>query len=123
MPRDYMKTDKATVFDLFEKQRRYLVPLFQRGYVWQKATQWEPLWQDIIDQATTLRNNGKHAGQYHFLGAIVPNQVPTMIRQTAASEIIDGQQRLLTLQVLLLALRDAAAAHRSTYSHATLHRF
>ena len=29
-----MKTDKITVFDLFEKQRRYLVPVFQRGYVW-----------------------------------------------------------------------------------------
>lgn len=29
-----MKMDKITVADLFEKQRRYLVPLFQRGFVW-----------------------------------------------------------------------------------------
>lgn len=117
-----MKTDKATVFDLFEKQRRYLVPLFQRGYVWQRTTQWEPLWQDILDQTGAFRQNGKRASQYHFLGAIVLNQVPTMIRQTPASEIIDGQQRLLTLQVLLIALRDVATAHGSTYTQATLDR-
>lgn len=117
-----MRTDKATVSDLFEKQRRYLVPLFQRGYVWQRATQWEPLWQDIIDQTTALRNNGVRPNQYHFLGAIVLNQVPTMIRQVAASEIIDGQQRLLTLQVLLLAFRDVAGASGSTYTQATLDR-
>jgi uncharacterized protein with ParB-like and HNH nuclease domain len=82
----------------------------------------EPLWQDIKEQTTALRNNGKHANQYHFLGAIVLNQVPTTIKQIAASEIIDGQQRLLTLQVLLIALRDAATAHGSPYSHATLDR-
>lgn len=36
-----MKTDKITVFTLFETQRRYLVPIFQRGYVCTKEQQWE----------------------------------------------------------------------------------
>jgi len=105
-----MKTDKITVFDLFERQRRYLVPIFQRGYVWTKEGQWEPLWEDIADQAklVQLHKGSSHDTiRKHFLGAIVLSQVPTVIRQMPASEIVDGQQRLLTLQVFLAALRDA----------------
>jgi uncharacterized protein with ParB-like and HNH nuclease domain len=105
-----MKTDKITVFDLFEKQRRYLVPIFQRGYVWTKEAQWEPLWEDICDQAElvqSIKRDAKTVARKHFLGAIVVSQVPTIIREVPASEIIDGQQRLLTLQVFLAAFRDA----------------
>lgn len=105
-----MKTDKITVFDLFERQRRYLVPIFQRGYVWTKEGQWEPLWEDIADQAKLVqlhKGSTRNTVRKHFLGAIVLSQVPTVIRQMPASEIIDGQQRLLTLQVFLAALRDA----------------
>ena len=105
-----MKTDKITVFDLFEKQRRYLVPIFQRGYVWNKERQWAPLWEDIFEQATLVSEHdgsSKNTIRKHFLGTIVLSHVPTVIRQTPASEIIDGQQRLLTLQVFLIAFRDA----------------
>jgi hypothetical protein len=105
-----MKTDKITVFDLFERQRRYLVPIFQRGYVWTKEGQWEPLWEDIADQAKLVqlhKGSTRNTVRKHFLGAIVLSQVPTVIRQMPASEIIDGQQRLLTFQVFLAALRDA----------------
>jgi len=107
-----MKTDKITVFDLFEKQRRYLVPIFQRGYVWNKERQWAPLWEDISEQATLVSEHdgsSKNIIRKHFLGTIVLSHVPTVIRQTPASEIIDGQQRLLTLQVFLIAFRDAIA--------------
>jgi len=105
-----MKTDKISVFDLFEKQRRYLVPIFQRGYVWNMEMQWAPLWEDISEQAELVHQHdasSKKAIRKHFLGTIVLSQVPTVIRQTPASEIIDGQQRLLTLQVFLAAFRDA----------------
>jgi len=105
-----MKTDKITVFDLFERQRRYLVPIFQRGYVWTKEGQWEPLWEDIADQAKLVqlhKGSSRNTIRKHFLGAIVLSQVPTVIRQMPASEIVDGQQRLLTLQVFLAAPRDA----------------
>ena len=107
-----MKTDKITVFDLFEKQRRYLVPIFQRGYVWSKERQWAPLWEDIFEQATLVSEHdgsSKNTIRKHFLGTIVLSHVPTVIRQTPASEIIDGQQRMLTLQVFLTAFRDAIA--------------
>jgi len=120
-----MKTDKITVFDLFEKQRRYLVPIFQRGYVWTEVDQWQPLWEDICDQLRLLEQyKGKpnHETRKHFLGAIVLNQTPTVIKQVAASEIIDGQQRLLTLQVILVALRDVVAGLEDEYLKANLER-
>lgn len=105
-----MKTDKITIFNLFETQRRYLVPIFQRGYVWSKDNQWVHLWDDIVDQAELVRlhkGTSESTARKHFLGAIVLNHVPTVIKQVPASEIIDGQQRLLTLQAFLAALRDA----------------
>ena len=88
------------------------LPEFQRGYVWNKERQWAPLWEDISEQATLVsehESSSKNTIRKHFLGTIVLSHVPTVIRQTPASEIIDGQQRLLTLQVFLIAFRDAIA--------------
>jgi len=72
--------------------------------------QWQPLWEDIIEQTSQVslhKSNSKSAIRKHFLGALVLSQLPTSVRQVAASEIIDGQQRLLTLQVFLAAFRDS----------------
>jgi len=107
-----MKTDKITISDLFSNRWRYLVPIFQRGYVWNKQEQWEPLWEDIVDQARLVQAHKKAAKntiRKHFLGSIVFSQVPAGIKNVPASEIIDGQQRLLTLQVFLTALRDTTS--------------
>ena len=118
-----MKTDKITVFDLFEKQRRYLVPIFQRGYVWTKEQQWEPLWEDIADQTKLVQQHegsARNTIRKHFLGTVVLSHVPTVIRQTPASEIVDGQQRLLTLQVFLTAFRDSIADINDDYLNTQL---
>ncbi|MDT0329214.1 DUF262 domain-containing protein [Nocardiopsis lambiniae] len=32
---------------IFGSHTRYVVPLFQRPYVWNRDEQWEPLWQDV----------------------------------------------------------------------------
>jgi hypothetical protein len=104
-----MKTDKTTVFDLFENRRRYVVPLFQRGYVWTRDAQWQPLWEDLLNQAAeVVRHQSQHWTKLHkhFLGALVLNQTPVALSQVPVVEIIDGQQRLTTLQILLCALRD-----------------
>jgi hypothetical protein len=104
-----MKPTTLTVFEVFEKERRYMVPLFQRPYVWSQERQWKPLWLDVLAKANNLLDRETGEGQIvrnHFLGAVVLNQVKTFGRQVSAMEVIDGQQRLTTLQVLLVALRD-----------------
>jgi uncharacterized protein with ParB-like and HNH nuclease domain len=59
-----MKPDKSSIHDLFQKERRYTVPLYQRAYVWNEDEQWQPLWDDIERQADAClaTNNGVPRG-------------------------------------------------------------
>jgi uncharacterized protein with ParB-like and HNH nuclease domain len=49
-----MKPDKTTVYEFFDRQRRYEVPLYQRQYVWTLDSQWTHLWDDIVDKAISF---------------------------------------------------------------------
>ncbi len=112
-----MKPNSLTVFELFERQQRYVVPLFQRPYVWSRERQWEALWEDIKAKADEVLNSQQHNHREpnkHFLGAIVLNQIKTSGLQVTAKSIIDGQQRLTTLQIILVALRDLMRSHGQT---------
>src|ERR1700730_1462220 len=112
-----MKPDKLTIHDLFQRERRYVVPLYQRSYVWTREDQWEPLWEDIERQAMRCLAAENHvARRSHFLGAIVLNVAKIVGSSVARSEIIDGQQRLTTLQLFLAALRDYAAELGSSHA-------
>ena len=99
-----MKTDVLTPQAIFNQPQRFSVPLFQRPYVWSQENQWEPLWEDVTRAADRMLKapNAKH--QPHFLGAVVLQQVTTSTGSIPERTIIDGQQRLTTLQVLLDAL-------------------
>ena len=103
-----MKPDKFTVYQLFEREERYVVPLFQRPYVWKKDEQWQPLWDDIIYKANQIIGREERDQEIgsHFLGTTVRHELRTSGKQVRKYEIIDGQQRLTTLQVLLTALRN-----------------
>ena len=99
-----------TPFELFGNEVRYVVPLFQRPYVWDQERQWEPRWDDVRVLAEQLEEPGadhsSQEGPSHFLGAIVLDQAHTPSGGFLMSRsVIDGQQRLTTLQLLL----DAAA--------------
>lgn len=106
-----MRSTNLPLFDLFQRQRRYVVPLFQRPYVWEQEEQWEPLWQDIAGRAEAVLERAARGSRSdkignHFLGAIVLNQIKVYGRQVDTVEVIDGQQRLTTLQIMLAAFRD-----------------
>ncbi|MGI4732999.1 MAG: DUF262 domain-containing protein [Janthinobacterium lividum] len=112
-----MKPDKLTIHDLFQRERRYVVPLYQRAYVWTRQDQWEPLWEDIERQAEACFSTPGHMpSRSHFLGAIVLNVSRIVGAGVARSEVIDGQQRLTTLQLFIAALRDYATWIGSTYA-------
>ena len=119
-----MKPSNQTIFELFEKERRYLVPLFQRPYVWTEERQWRPLWEDVAQKADECLRGDEQEGaiRNHFLGAVVLNSVRTFGKQVTASEIIDGQQRLTTLQILLIALSNYAVSSGNGQFKLTLDR-
>lgn len=104
-----MRPDKHTVQQLFERDVRYTVPLYQRPYVWDEDHQWAPLWDDII-ALLQHQEGGDQSGLWsHFLGAIVVEQDGTLPGQIPRFTVIDGQQRLTTLQLIVAAAAKAVA--------------
>jgi uncharacterized protein with ParB-like and HNH nuclease domain len=104
-----MKVQKISLSELFSNRKRYVVPLFQRAYVWTRDRQWQPLWLDVVERAEAVLHppNGGRT-QEHFLGAIVTAPRTAFGVGVPVAELIDGQQRLTTLQILLHALHDVA---------------
>jgi Protein of unknown function DUF262/Protein of unknown function (DUF1524) len=99
-----MQPNYISVGQIFGGPGRLTVPLFQRPYVWSKEEQWLPLWQDVSDLLDRiLKSGGNSPIASHFLGTVVLEQKPNAIGTLPRREIIDGQQRLTTLQVLLKA--------------------
>lgn len=105
-----MKADAVPILDLFEKKMRLEVPLFQRQYVWSLEQQWEPLWEDLSRKFADFIE-GRADGPVHFLGAIVLDQKLTPATHVERRQIIDGQQRLTTLQIFLAVMRDFCRGH------------
>src|SRR4051794_27535970 len=106
-----METHVRTPQDVFMQPQHLVVPPFQRPYVWEKEQQWAPLWQDVRRLAEIRLGQSSDAN--HFLGAIVVQAQEPILGGLPASSIIDGQQRLTTLQLLM----DAAAAALEAADH------
>ncbi len=102
-----MKPATNTLTDLFGADVRHLVPLYQRPYVWQRKRHWEPLWQDVV--AVAEHHLVGESTRGHFLGAVVLEQDQTHPGEISRRLVIDGQQRLTTLQLLLAAAAGQAA--------------
>ena len=117
-----METSILTPKGLFQKDIQYTVPAFQRRYVWRQDAQWEPLWEDVqnaaedyLEKLAEAEGDGIKAEQKtarHFLGAVVVQQVNTATKDVERREVIDGQQRLTTLQLLLDAVQYVCETKR-----------
>ena len=92
-------TENRKVSDIFQRSAIYRVPRYQRDYVW-KEVNWKELW---IDLKFTLENENEIQWS-HFLGTIVLNKSNRSETGLEVYEIIDGQQRLLTLYILMIAV-------------------
>jgi hypothetical protein len=93
---------------IFGNPERLVVPLFQRPYVWDEKDQWEPLWIDVRAVADRVAAGGHIKG--HFLGSVVLEQRLNIPGTLPQRHVIDGQQRLTTLQILLRAAAHAMGA-------------
>lgn len=103
-----MQPTYIPISQVFSQDQRFTVPLFQRPYVWSREEQWEPLWEDVIGVLCRLKEReGDALVASHFLGTIVLEQKPTVTGSLPRREVIDGQQRLTTLQILLKAVEHA----------------
>lgn len=93
-----MKASEEMLFRLLEGgDKRFVVPVYQRPYSWKKAN-CELLVKDLSELAKRDNN------ATHFFGSIV--YVVNNIGSFNEYVIIDGQQRITTISLLLLAIRN-----------------
>lgn len=110
-----MKPFTRSIIELFDGKKRFLIPLYQRQYAWRVQPQLELLWEDI-ERAVRRVETDRASLSPHFMGAIVVAQIKTYGKQVQAFEIIDGQQRLTTFQLLIAAFQDVARGSDSRYA-------
>ncbi|WP_168567137.1 DUF4268 domain-containing protein [Crateriforma spongiae] len=96
-----MKADAQPLSDILSNNIQYLIPFFQRSYSWERDN-WDRLGDDI--QSLLVEDLSKK----HFLGPLVCSLQSALPGKVSQYQLIDGQQRLTTLSVLLVALRDEA---------------
>ncbi len=100
-----MKAAKSSVWDLYNGAKQYVVPLFQRPYVWSRP-QWEQLWSDITEQYSLKSGDPREKIPDRFLGSIVV--VREYEKNLDKYTIIDGQQRITTISIILAVIRAFA---------------
>lgn len=98
-----MDAQKGNIYQIFNGDKQFIIPVYQRYYSWDKE-QCERLWNDIVNMQ--IQNK---AG--HFVGSIVNIAEKAMPTGVQKYMIIDGQQRMTTLTLMLIALRNYSIAH------------
>lgn len=104
-----MHPSSITLAGLFQIPVEYTIPIFQRRYVWTKQRQWEKLWANVQRAAETQLGNAGPPRE-HFMGAIIVRMEHPAREGRARWSVIDGQQRLITFQLLLDAAEHALRA-------------
>ncbi|WP_101020139.1 DUF262 and DUF1524 domain-containing protein [Helicobacter pylori] len=96
-----MKADAIKLLDFIGKsqEKQFVIPIYQRVYSWEEE-QCKQLWDDII------KTGGNDQIEGHFIGSIVFVHDGTYSTNHNELLIIDGQQRLTTITLLFIALRD-----------------
>lgn len=97
----HLDTDKKYINDLFDSSSFYNVPDYQRPYVWEDE-------QIIALLEDVYKAWEKDAEKEYFLGCMIWNtkeQVQNGISYKC-QDILDGQQRFITLYLLLAVIRD-----------------
>ncbi|MBI34873.1 MAG: hypothetical protein CMP67_05860 [Flavobacteriales bacterium] len=92
-----MEAGKRTINDIFNGNRILEIPFFQRAYVWGEE-QWERLLEDL--------EHVSQSNKPYFLGSVILKQQPTPAGSQVGDKriLIDGQQRLTTLNLLMKVL-------------------
>ena len=92
-----MDASKKTINDIFNGNRILEISFFQRAYVWGE-NQWERLLEDM--ELVTVSNKP------YFLGSVILKQKPMPALKEVGDirTLIDGQQRLTTLNIFFKVL-------------------
>ena len=114
-----MRASLRTIVDIIgEPSTKFVIPIFQRVYSW-STNQCEDLFKDVARLASSADGKAEivdetehgEISEGHFLGTVLIAKADgSVIGDKAQIELIDGQQRIVTTTLLLLAIRDRLSA-------------
>ncbi len=92
-----IRPDATTILSVTTNPNIYYIPPYQRSFDWGKEEA-----QELIDDLSSYMENEKES---LYLGTIIFNE-----QDDGKIAVVDGQQRLTTIYLLLIACREAAKA-------------
>ncbi|MCT1531010.1 DUF262 domain-containing HNH endonuclease family protein [Sphingobacterium daejeonense] len=98
-----LSASKEKLLSFLNNSSQYIIPFFQRGYVWSNDN-WSELWENIVEEYRELKSGNVSE---HFIGTIIIKQILSTSVGASEYELIDGQQRLTTVCLLLRAFYDS----------------
>lgn len=99
-----MKTESHSINDVLAKNATsFFIPPFQRAYAWGKP-EIERYFSDVLKVIDSELDSKQHDKLEHFLGTVVIKEEKSGFANK--SVVVDGQQRLTTTLLFLIALRD-----------------
>lgn len=96
-----MQASHTQLQSIIDGTKQYVVPLFQREYSWTEK-EWKILWNDVVELCEM------DSPRDHFIGSIVTMQTVSVPEGVPKYLLIDGQQRLTTIFIMLMVMRDTA---------------
>jgi hypothetical protein len=123
-----VRADAFPVEKIFDTPIQYRVPLYQRPYVWERDIEdpsedrLTPFWEDVRDTVNRYLKRQEHLAQGlnehelvaftdHFFGAVVLDKPDKSFGGIPHQEVIDGQQRFTTAQLIIAAAQRLAEKH------------
>lgn len=97
-----ISAQKEKLNSFFQGSMKYIIPFFQRPYVWDEEN-WENLWESIYETYSDYKNEKESE---HFIGTLIIKQKPAIRINENNYDLIDGQQRIITISILLKALEN-----------------
>ena len=94
-----MKAVNSQLVDFIGANKQYCIPIFQRRYSWEKEDCLK-----LLDDVVLIAKDERRP--CHFIGSVIYLPLSQFASAITPCHIIDGQQRLTTISLLLLALSD-----------------
>lgn len=95
------KQSISEIFNIESRDCVYKIPLYQRAYTW-STREWEHLFVDLEEN-----------DRGYFLGSIICIDRSPHARSVAKIELVDGQQRLISISLLFAAIYDALEGYKA----------
>ena len=104
-----MKTYTKTLGKLLKPSQRWVVPVYQRHYEWsiKDDRQLDHLWEDLKGQIEIFIKD-RDALIPHYFGAVIISRQQSDFGTIQKNILVDGQQRITTFKLFLIALREVA---------------